>query len=323
MADETPRTLIRALAKGTDEENKKKNVKPSVNATGGGVSLPTGAVVAGTSKRQRGGGGIITMVENEETPRQLIQQLAQGLSTGSDARAVTTNDEGVEERKKKKTRGQSSFGSETPKDAKALIQGYLNAAKTDSREKESELRKQQRDDEFGQDDWFHSETEEEKGFEEEQVEIEKEGQDVQQLAGAKEGPPKVIVLKKQPQKKGGAKPRAARTPGEIPYLETVTFFKEVLASLPAPNRPTSRALDEAHLALNQYLERSVRDYARLARIDDVPPHYLNKARVEQLLREQGLLIKPLGDEIRRLLDREGADAVLALPISRSRAGRTS
>ena len=280
--DETPRTLIRNLAK---ESTGSLNPKAEFQRP----PLPK-------SKKQRGGAGVSELVE-DETPRRLITALAAGLATDSNERIL---DQAEKPNKKIKT---DSNSSNTPLDPRKIIRNYLRVAKTDSREKELRTGS---DEEFDV-GWETSETEPETLEEKEE------------LRDAEVETTTVVGLKgKRKQKRAQYRPRIPRT-GEVPFPFIASRFKAFLGTFPKPNTALPEALDVAHAAIAAYLEQSLRDYARLARLDDASTHNLTKTRVENLLREQGLLIKPLGDEIRRLLDREDADTVLGLPMSRARA----
>ena len=315
--DETPRTLIRELARPSTSPQ--RNNVPNINNrdSADAVAAPTGA-----ARRQRGGGGAMSFGENE-TPRRLIARLATDLSTASDAAGDEGEESREDRRNRKKRRVQSTVSSTsaTPKDARAAIRRFLRVAETDSREKSSQNRG-----DYDKDDWVPSEGDE--GEEAEDLEEESEEEELAEgerhVAAEEPGPPTLIGLRRKPKQKAGEvvqRRLQGRVSGEIPYNKTVSIFRSFLGALPRPNRPTPQALEEAHAALNQYLDRSIRDYARLARIDDLSRNNLTKSRVEQLLREQGLLVRPVGDEIRRLLDREDADTTLGLPVSRARASR--
>lgn len=255
------------------------------------------------SKKPRMGGGGMEFEEEKDTPRHLIRAVGRATTTSS------TTGRGPEQTRRHKTSTVSS--SKTPKDVRAAIRGFLKVAETDSREKA----------ERGRDDYGGDEEEFTSGFE--SGEGEQEGEEEFGVEESENVVPLLVHPRKRGRKPGtvGKRRFEARRPGDIPYSKTARVFKSFMGELPRPNRPTTLAMQEAHTALFQYLTRSMKDYARLARIDDAAPHNLTRIRVEQLLREQGLLTKPLGDEVRRLLDREDADATLGLPMSRARMNR--
>ena len=278
----TPKRIIREIARDSTASRVRKTEKREVERS---------------SKRQRGGGGAMTYSEHDDTPRGNIRILAH----------ATTDSRESGRRNRKQDFSASS--SATPKDARKAIQRYVREVATDSLEKPSPAQDQLDIDEYGSE--YESTVEDE---------FDEEGKPIQENLG----PLQVIARQKgQPKKFGTMISRRleARKTGEIPYTKVTSVFKSFLGEMPRPNRPTAMALEEAHASLTAYLDRSVKDYARLARMDDVAPSNLTRSRVEQLLREQGLLVKPLGDEIRRLLDREDADTALGLPISRARASR--
>lgn len=293
----TPRTLIRALA--ADSEEKPAAVEQQQH-------MPTTSMLPPPAPPRRGGSGAITMSE-DETPRRIIAGLAAGLDT----------EERLTESSSKRRRRGSNLPSAggNSNDPKNMIRRFLRDAKTDSREKSPT----RRDEYYALEDRYSPSTRMDDGEEEEEeawFEEEEEGLPAAPVAIVDKAPPGVVYLKhakRAPKSEKRSDPFAR---------ECSQSFKAFLSRLPKPNRAQGEeVLEVAEEAAQAYLKQTARDYARLAKLDDASTHHMTKDRLELLLREQGLLVGNLGDEIRRLLDKEDAERALALPVSRARLER--
>lgn len=273
----TPRTLIRALAAAGEEEE-----EPAAAATSTFVLPPL--------PPRRGGMGVSSLIE-DETPRRLISALAAGLDT-------------VETSSAPRRRQRQGDGSENPRDPKVLIRGFIRDVRTDSREKADR----------GGEEGFVMEDRFSPGQgEEEEDDGEEPWTAPQTKPQIERVPPGTEYVKPQ-----RPKPSSSLLANRGPLLvEGGQKFKSLLGEFAKPNRADSQAMEVVENALQAYLKQSVRDYARMARMDDASTHHLTKQRVELLLREQGLLAGDLGDAVRRFLDKDAAAKALGLPASRA------
>ncbi|KAH9255282.1 hypothetical protein BASA81_006722 [Batrachochytrium salamandrivorans] len=278
----TPRTLIRSLAAEEEEEDEQPKQATMAATASDFVPPPL--------PPRRGGMGVMNLKE-DETPRRLISALASGLET------VNTNSLPL----KRQRQGE---GSENLRDPKILIRGFIRDVRTDSREKAD-----RGEEGFVMEDRFSPAAQ--------QAEEEEEGQEswtAPQIKPQIERVPPGTEYIKPPR----PKPSSLSVNRGPLSVEGGQKFKSLLGEFAKPNSADLQAMEVVENAMQAYLRQAVRDYSRMARMDDASTHHLTKQRVELLLREQGLLAGDLGDAVQRFLDKDAAAKALGLPISRAR-----